>query len=344
LWEDIAKENLPDCFIDLFDEPEICFNLIQEIFLICSEYIIEHINKKTIDILKYFEIPNDKHNLNQIEKYLKPIFQECYTYIFESSTDAEIFLQKVLEKYKLYIQEHFIEFDRIDEIYDVFKTKYFKDLIAIIKKILLFINFHDPKLNLKLDKHSNRKMEIKNLKSSDCICVDGYIKDNKNCIIYLSPPTLKNGYAYQGLKPIVLVYNKELPMQLPETTIVEKEQMKPINTNQSIDINMDEIKKEMKNNNVDIIVSNCQVKAEEIEQNEYMQPQSQGININKDRQNLVNLQKGQESPISSIIENKDSIHSISKEFQSKSLNISPHRELAFKTLNSNNNLRYNKHI
>jgi hypothetical protein len=61
-------------------------------------------------------------------------------------------------------------------------------------------------LMLKIKNYKDRKFEIGKFKNSECICVEGYVKEDKNCLILLHPPMMKNGFVYQGLKPVVMVY------------------------------------------------------------------------------------------------------------------------------------------
>ena len=43
-WEELAKQNIGDCFIDLFEQPYIVYHIIQEMFYIMSKIIEERKN------------------------------------------------------------------------------------------------------------------------------------------------------------------------------------------------------------------------------------------------------------------------------------------------------------
>jgi hypothetical protein len=157
-------------------------------------------------ILIILNIPKEKNNEKIIENRMKTIFQEFFNKIFETEKCSENFLVNISKKYKEFVRNQLKDFKKHDEFEDMIKSKSFKEMIFLIKKILLYIEFHDPPLNLSIDSFKDRKTETKKLKNSDCICVEGFIKDEKNCLILLNPPLMKNGFIYNGLKPVVIVY------------------------------------------------------------------------------------------------------------------------------------------
>lgn len=213
MWEDLGKETLVDCFIDFFDNQIHTLHMIQELLLISSENFKLQIKEITDNLLKQLTIPNDKNNFKHIENAIKPIYQEFFDLIFESELNSGKFLENIKTRYRRYINEVLVtkhNFDKEDELEDMLKSKSFKDLIVITKKMFLYIDFHDPPLKLKIEENNERKIELKSFKNSDCLCVDGLVKENKSCLILMNPPTLKNGFIYQGLKPIVIVYSGKL--------------------------------------------------------------------------------------------------------------------------------------
>jgi hypothetical protein len=203
----MGKENISDCFIDFFDKPLMTFNLIQELFSLSIKIFKEQINGMIHKILEFLQIQNNPNNVKYIENVTKPIFQEYFTQIFESESKSSEFYSIIKLKFEDYMYNDIKTFEKENEFEDMVESRSFKNIITNIKKMLLFIHFHDPPLKFEIDEHKIRKSDVKVLKTADCLCVEGFIKDNKSCLILVSPPLLKNGYAYQGLKPIVIAYN-----------------------------------------------------------------------------------------------------------------------------------------
>jgi len=169
--------------------------------------------------MKILEIKNINKSYNFIEKNIKPIILEYYDDIFENENKSDNYYQKIKGEYCKFIKDNLLseenenikeirkimKIDKTDELNELIKSSYIKEFLKILKKIFLFVEFHEPQLNLKLDKISVRKPIIKQMKQIDCILADGYIKDLKNCLILIDPPLLKNGYPYSGLKPIAII-------------------------------------------------------------------------------------------------------------------------------------------
>jgi hypothetical protein len=204
LWEDFCNKNISDCFIDFYDLPEISFHLIQELLLICSENFKIQAKQIVDSVVKILHL--NKETFKYLEISLRGVFQEYFIQIFENEERREEFFRKTKKSFTDFIDQKFPDLGKVDEVDDLISGRSFKELIGIIKKILLYIDFHEPPLKLKLERCEERKIEIKKFKNSDCVCVEGIIKDAKNCLILLHPPLLKNGFAFQGLKPVVIVY------------------------------------------------------------------------------------------------------------------------------------------
>lgn len=171
--------------------------------------------------MKMLEIKNINKSYSFIEKNIKPIILEYYEDIFENEIKSDFFYQKIKEDYAKFINENFLneenkencnkklrqlmKIDKTDELRELLRSKYVKDFLKTVKKIFLFIEFHEPQLSLKLESFEKRMLVVKEMKQTDCVLADGYIKDVKNTLILLDPPLLKNGYPYSGLKPIALI-------------------------------------------------------------------------------------------------------------------------------------------
>jgi hypothetical protein len=176
---------------------------------ICLELFKDGLKKRLKQIMGILYIEDEKNNSQVIEKLLKPILMEFFVNIFESEKYSQKFFTKVTESFGYFVND-IDNFTRNSEFDELVRSCSFKNLINKIKRIILFAEFHDPSLNIKIDILEDNNVELRTFKASECICIDGLVKDNKNYLVLLSPPLLKNGYPYQGLKPMVIMYDIKL--------------------------------------------------------------------------------------------------------------------------------------
>jgi hypothetical protein len=155
--------------------------------------------------MKVLFIDDEKNNSTTVEKLVKPLLMEFFASIFEGQ-HGQTFLDRLIYKYESLVKdiENFTKQSEYDELV---KSISFKNLVNKIIRIILFAEFHDPQLNIKIDVLEDNNVELRTFKPSECICIDGLVKENKNYLVLLSPPLLKNGYPYQGLKPLVIMYD-----------------------------------------------------------------------------------------------------------------------------------------
>jgi len=187
--------------------------------LITQCHFKEELKNLTTKVMKFFEIKNISKSYSFIEKNIKPIILEYYDDIFENDSKSDSFYQRIRDEYARFVSDNFlglenctnknirelIKADKTNELKELIENSYIKDFLKVVKKIFLFVEFHEPQLNLKLDSFKQRQPNFKSLKQGECILVDGYFKEVKNCLILFEPPLLKNGYPYSGLKPIALI-------------------------------------------------------------------------------------------------------------------------------------------
>ena len=134
----MAIQSLSDCYIDFYEDPIHSFHLIQEIFILCSEMFKEQIKYLINQILIILNIPKEKNNEKIIENRMKTIFQEFFNKIFETEKCSENFLVNISKKYKEFVRNQLKDFKKHDEFEDMIKSKSFKEMIFLIKKILLY--------------------------------------------------------------------------------------------------------------------------------------------------------------------------------------------------------------
>ena len=202
-WEDMAQKYITDSFMDFFDDSLLTFHLIQELYLICLNLVEIIIHKKVDSITENLNIPLEIKI--KVIYSLRTFFNEYNIYIFENPKENEEFTDQIIEEYKKRVLSLDEMKKRMVDFEQMIKSKYFKDLLLLIKKLMIYIKFHDPPLSFNIENNClDRKLEFKIFKNSDCYCVDGFAKENKNCLVILKPPLFKNNFSYQGLKYIVI--------------------------------------------------------------------------------------------------------------------------------------------
>ena len=172
-------------------------------------------------------LTQDKNlNKTQIENTLKPIFKENYQFVFDSEKISEIIFTKLKQRFEEFFKEYFNNSEKKDEFEDLINSRSFKNAVSNLKKIVFYLKFNGEQIQFKIENINERKKEIKFLNKNECICVQGFLKNPKNCLVLLSPPLMKNGYPYQNLKPVVIEYNEKISdATIPETILSERPQI-----------------------------------------------------------------------------------------------------------------------
>ena len=222
-WETFGLDDIINNFIDFEEEPEIMFQLIQEMFFLCGKFIKEICEEKYNQISSILNLPNNQDTHKNLENYTKPIFQEHLKNIF--NTEEKEFFEKFIEKYKSFFNDN-IDNKHLDNFTEMIGNKSFENMIVNIKDIILFCEFNVPRLELKIEEDpKKRQIEIINTKNnppiqkSEMIIVNN-IEDKflNNVMILLKPPML-NGYIFnKNFKTIVIPYNIDTPTTLLTNT------------------------------------------------------------------------------------------------------------------------------
>lgn len=204
--------------MDFVNVPLLYVNLVQELFLIIEDYVIEQICFKTKSIMNLLNI--EEVNYNNIYSRISPIFQENHANIFKlEETDYD----KIKNVYSKSFARIFSSAQSQDEIdytqqtKDLLSSDDFPKLISTYHNLSLIMQLSDPKLILNLKRFDARDFSYVFFRKNEFICIDGFAKEKALSLIIL-PPVMKGKFAYNGIKPAVLIINKE----------VEKEEMRVI--------------------------------------------------------------------------------------------------------------------
>ena len=210
LWENFAKVEILNNFIDFENEPELIYHLICELILLSDKMIKQHCLLKYKEILKIMGVKNNSVIIKDIETQFKNFMKEHLNEIFNNLKDKSFindykrqFKDKVKNIINCINENNMMLFDDILEQYE------FNDMLKNINDIILFTQFNEPTLYFQIEeKYEKRK--IKYLKiiqnKNDFIIINNNFNDNNNnYIILLEPPCLKSGFViYDELKPILM--------------------------------------------------------------------------------------------------------------------------------------------
>ena len=219
LWENLAKVELLNNFIDFENEPEIIYHLICELFLLSNKMIKEHCLLKYQEILKIMGVKNNLLIIKDIEIQFKNFMKEHLSEIFNYLQDISFlndyknqFKNIVKNSIKCINEKNMLLFEDILEQYE------FNAMIKNINDIILFTQFNEPTLSFQIeetyDKRKVKYLKINNENKKDYIIINnhGNISGNYNSVILLEPPCLKSGFIFnKELKPVLMILE-----QIPE--------------------------------------------------------------------------------------------------------------------------------
>ena len=205
-WEVLGKNDIQEHFLDYFDNPYICYHLIQEMFSIIISIVNDEISNIYKNIMNILGIEYNQNNELYISKKIYSIFLDFYEQIFESNSRKDSLYNSFIQQYIQFYKNVFGNFQE-KEFFDIFSNSSFKLLVIKIQKIYLFTKFRQPSLSFLFEDFNTRKIEIKRSLVAKVIVVQGKLPNQKNeeinCIHLISPPMQKN-IPFYGLKPLVL--------------------------------------------------------------------------------------------------------------------------------------------
>ena len=220
IWENLAKVELLNNFIEFENEPEIIYHLICQLFLLSDKMIKEHCQLKYQEIIKIMGVKNNSVIIKDIEAQFKTFMKEHLTEIFNYLQDKSFIneyknlLKDVVKNSIKCVSDNE---DNIKIFEEILEQNEFNDMMKNINDLILFTQFNDPTLYFKIEsKYEDRKMKyikIRNENKNEYIIINGQGKSNCiiDALVLLEPPCIKSGYAfYNELKPILMAIQKDV--------------------------------------------------------------------------------------------------------------------------------------
>ena len=220
LWENFAKIELLNNFIDFENEPEIIYHLICELILLSDKMIKEHCLLKYQEIIKIMGMKNNSGIIKDLETQFKNFMKEHLNEIFNYLKDNS-FINEFKRQYKDIINKNIVciyeSENNMKKVEDILEQYEFNDMLKNINDIILFTQFNEPTLYFKIENiYENRKIKfikINNENKKEYIIVNeqGNSNINNKAIVLLEPPCMKSGYFfYKELKPILMSIGPEI--------------------------------------------------------------------------------------------------------------------------------------
>ena len=212
LWENLAKIEILNNFIEFENEPEIIYHIICELISLSDKMIKKHCLLKYQEILKIMGVKNNTVMIKDIEiqfkNFMKEHLHEIFNYLKDKSfiNDYKNQLKNIIKNsIKCINEDNMIIFE------DILDQNEFNDILKNINDIILFTQFHEPTLFFPIEENYEKRkikyIQIDNNNKKDYILVNNTnFSGNKKSIILLEPPCLKSGYVfYNELKPILML-------------------------------------------------------------------------------------------------------------------------------------------
>ena len=233
IWENLAKVEILNNFIEFENQPKIIYHLICELFLLSNKMIKEHCLSKYEEIIKIMGIKNNSVIIKDIETQFKTFMKEHLDEIFNYLQDKS-FINEYKKQFKDIVKKNIISIkeDNIQLFEDILEQYEFNEMLKNINDLILFSNFNEPTLYFKIEnkyekrKISSLKINNENKKKYIIINDQGNSNISLNAIILLNPPCLKSGISfYNELKPIIMSIGKEIEEELNNNSENEKFQL-----------------------------------------------------------------------------------------------------------------------
>ena len=263
LWENFAKIELLNNFIEFENEPEIIYHILCELILLSDKMIKEHCLLKYQEILKIIGVKNNVVMIKDIETQFKNFMKEHLNEIFYYLQDIS-FINDYKKQLKNIVLNSIkcINQNNMMLLEDVLEQYEFKDMLKNINDIILFTQFNEPTLYFQIEENYEKrkikyiKLDNENKKEYIVINNQGNLSGSYNSIILLEPPILKSGHIfYPELKPILMLIEKGNEIDNNDNINIEEFQLENNNNRDkkeylSIEQNKETIEDKIKFNSI----------------------------------------------------------------------------------------------
>lgn len=220
LWDELVTELILDAFPDFLDKYKLFVCLVQELFLVVQQLILETKRDMIVKIGQQMQLlpaeldlksESAKQITGMLETKLQSVFKDYSTQIFDYPVDK---LKEVLKNvYKPRCESVLAEDEEAMDLFeDNVDTADFIRFVQAIIKLELHMVLNEPPIELSMLSCDDRAKKLELLEKyefwmfnkSDYYCIDGFPQQGYPAVVVLPPP-YRQGFVYQGIKPAVIV-------------------------------------------------------------------------------------------------------------------------------------------
>ncbi len=244
--------------MNFVEKPLIYVNLIQDLLKIVEEFAKTQIKRKIVEICDVLSLKTFTEEKEQaLYKQFLNIFQDYNTSVFHLNQEnideiIAIYREKAEETVKFPYNS--FEFNRklvenpdiIDKIVEnsnkiadnsdkipekpdefseflsqLFETPELQKLISVYHSLCIYMSLNDPPLHTNISGFFQRKFIYVLYKKNEFYCIDGFVKEKAPAIVVL-PAVYRGNFAYNGIKPAVLILGKEFISNEEMKRIIEE--------------------------------------------------------------------------------------------------------------------------
>ena len=216
-WENFARIDILNNFIDFENDPIIIYHIISELFILSDKLIKEKNESNYKEILKIMGIKNNSIAIKDIEQQFKNFIKEHLNEIFKDLENnnfiydykikiKNIFSEKILPKINNFRNKE----EYIKMFHEMIDQNEFNELIKDINNLILFVQYNEPSLFFNIEPNiMNRKIKLIEIDNKKNYIIPNDTHDkNIKYIIIIEPPELKDGISfYNDLKTIIMPFN-----------------------------------------------------------------------------------------------------------------------------------------
>lgn len=187
-----------ESFENIYDDYIWLTHIVQDTFNTTYKQTNLLIQKKLNLILEILNL-NDNNSPENFLNRFRSLFQDYFQLIFVFNDE---FFNSVRNDMIICIQKY-KDCNRLDDLKKDINSKYFKVLIQSLFKLSVYMLLHEPLIILNIKEFEERNIEYHYFSKSLFLTVEGFGKEKTPCAIILNPPTFKNNFIFQGIKPAI---------------------------------------------------------------------------------------------------------------------------------------------
>ncbi len=196
-WEILVQESILDVFTIFFDRHFELFHLVRCLFQVVYKRIEDSINDKLKEICRIFALP--EQSADGLRKgFLKLLQDQCK--VLFPCPEIESIKRDYYDKVK-----EFLEDDSSKDYEEMAEMSEFEEFVKSVHGLCVYMLLSEPPLIVPFTEY----LDYKVFKTEDFYCIDGFPKNSLPCVVIL-PPAMRNNFAYQGLKPAILILSRDV--------------------------------------------------------------------------------------------------------------------------------------